>query len=447
MDSNNSRREFIKKVSLGTAAFAIGGMGLTASSYKRIMGANDRINVAVIGLGRRFGAYTNAIATKNNKIQLMYLCDPMKSQREKASAEFSKVLDYKFKTEEDIFKVMADKEVDAVFIATPDHWHTPGTLLALAGGKHVYVEKPSGHNPREGELLIEAQKKYNKVIQLGNQQRSAPESIEIIKEIHGGVIGTPYRAQAFYSNGRARVPHPKAAPVPNGLNWDLFQGPSPRKAYMHDTFDYNWHWYGWDFGTAEMGNNALHELDIARWALQVEYPDKVYVDANKNHFVDDGWDMYDTMEATYKFGNKTILWDGKSRNAYNTYGSDRGTIIYGTEGSVFVDRNGYKLFGRDGKLIRDNQSANKEGGVQLGGGGDMSDLHVVNFFDTIRGNAVQHSPIIEGAKSTLLCHLANISYRTNSSLECDPQTGHILNNEKAMNLWSRAYEKGYEPKV
>ncbi|MDA3927742.1 MAG: Gfo/Idh/MocA family oxidoreductase, partial [Prolixibacteraceae bacterium] len=226
------------------------------------------------------------------------------------------------------------------------------------------------------------------------------------------------------------------------------QGPAPRKAYKHNTWDYNWHWYGWDHGTAETGNNATHEYDVARWALQVENPEKVIVDADKYHWKDDGWTMYDTMDATLKYaGGKTIKWDGKSRNSHSTYGGGRGTIIYGTEGSVWVDRGGYKLFDRSGKLIRERKSGNSEGGTQLGGGGDMSTLHVQNFFNAIRGKEKQNSTIEEGVISTNMCHLSNIAARTGEVLECDPKTGMITNSKKAMKLWKREYEKGWEPKI
>ena len=442
----NSRRYFLKTSAVAAAGVTLGGLGFTAKSYARIVGSNDRLNVAIVGLGRRLGAFYEPIADKNSNVQLVYLCDVMQSQMTKAADSFSKHIDYTPKLEGDFFKVIADPSVDAVINATPDHWHAPGTWLATAAGKHVYVEKPCSHNPYEGELLIKAQKKFGKVIQMGNQQRSAPETIEIIRMIHEGIIGTAYLAQAFYTNNRGEVVVAKKAPVPEGLNWELWQGPAPRKAYEHDTWNYNWHWYGWDYGTAETGNNATHEYDIARWALQVEFPEKVIVDAEKYHWKEDGWTVYDTMDATFKFpGNKTIKWDGKSRNNYETFKAGRGTIIYGTEGSVWVDRGGYILYDRNGKEIRRNHSAGKEGGTQLGGGGDMSTLHVRNFFQAIRGKEKHRSPIDEGATSTLLCHLSNIAYRTGEVLECDTKNGHITNSAKAMKLWKREYEKGWEP--
>jgi len=307
--NRNSRRDFLKNASLGAAGLTLAGMGMSSRSYAAVSGSNDRLNVAIIGLGRRLGAYIPPIADKKSNVRLLYLCDVMQSQMEGARKRFSEAIDYPVKLEENFFKVIEDPQVDAVLIATPDHWHTPGTLLATEAGKHVYVEKPCSHNPREGELLVEARDKYGKVIQMGNQQRSSRESIEIIREIHQGVIGKAYMAKAFYSNDRGRVINPKRANPPKGLNWDLWQGPAPRKPYEHDTWDYNWHWYGWDYGTAETGNNAVHELDIARWALQVDFPETVMADEGKYHWVDDGWTMYDTMNATFRFpGDKVIQW-------------------------------------------------------------------------------------------------------------------------------------------
>jgi predicted dehydrogenase len=438
----NSRREFIKKSALTVGGLAL---GFSARSYANIIGANDRIHVAFMGCGRRVGAYYASLGSEFNT-QLTYICDVKKSQRDKVASELSSKLSYTPALEEDIRKVLNDKQVDAIFNATPDHWHAPATWMAMEAGKHVYLEKPASHNPREGELLIQFQKKYNKVIQVGTQQRSSDHTIEIIREIHNGVIGNPYKALAFYTNQRGRVPNPAKANVPDGLNWELFQGPAPREDYRHDAWDYNWHWYGWKWGTAETGNNATHELDVARWALQVDYPERVSVEASKQHFVDDGWEMYDTMYASFFFPkNKTIHWDGKSRNGMNTYGAGRGTIIYGTEGSVFVDRERYRLYDRDGKLVREKTAGGNEAGTALGGGGDMTDLHIQNFYDAIRGKAQVKAPIAEGVKSTLLCHLANISYRTGKSFDLDPVTGQSKDSE-SKKLWSREYAKGWEMK-
>ena len=448
---STDRREFIKKASAGALGIALTSSTLnamTAASYRNIIGSNDRINIAIQGLGRRLGAFYEPIGMKQNNVKLLYLCDVMKSQREKALESFSKVIDYKPNLENDIRKVLADKNLDAVIMATPDHWHTPGACMAMRAGKHVYLEKPCSHNPHENELVVAFQKKYNKVVQMGNQQRSSNESIEIINDIHNGIIGKAYKAIAFYTNSRGEVPLPVKAAPPQGLDWDLFQGPSPRKEYMHDTWDYNWHWYGWDFGTAEMGNNATHELDIARWALDVEYPEHVDVFSGKYQYPNDGWTMYDTMEANFHFAdNRLIQWDGQSRNGYDKYGKGRGTLIYGSEGSVMVDREGYTLYDLKGKVIKENiPSKGSEGGVALGGGGDLSTLHVTNFLDTIRGKSKLTSPIEEGAISQMLTHYANISSRIGKSFKVDSRNGKI-DDQDAMKLWKREYEKGWEPKL
>lgn len=440
------RREFLHKAALSAAGIMVGGATLSAKSYKQVIGANDRINVAVIGLGRRLGGFVGPISKKENNVNLVYLCDVMPSQLEKASKRFAEKIDYKPKLESDIRKVLADKDVDAIFNATPDHWHTPGSVMAMEAGKHVYVEKPCSHNMEENELIVQAMKKYNKVVQMGNQQRSAPHTIEIINDIHKGIIGTPYKAVAFYTNKRGRVPNQQKAAVPNGLNWELFQGPAPRREYTSETWNYNWHWYGWDYGTAEAGNNGTHEIDIARWALQVDFPKWVDVDAAKGQFLDDGWEMYDTMEATFKFdGNKSIKWDGRSRNGYDTYGYGRGTIIYGSEGSVFVDRNKYILYDRKGNVVKDYESEAKEAGTALGGGGNITSKHVENFYNTIRGEEKLAAGIADASVSMAMVHYANVAYRINKGFAIDKNGK--MNDRDAKKLWGREYENGWEVKV
>lgn len=435
---DQSKRDFLKKSTLGVAGLSIGGMGMTSKSYSSIIGANDRVNVAIAGLGRRVHAWTEPISLEESNARLVYLCDVMESRREDAAERFSEVIDYEPQLENDIRKVIEDPEVDAIINATPDHWHAPGTCYAVQAGKHVYVEKPCSHNPREGELLVEFQQAYDKVIQMGNQRRASQTTKDVIEEIHNGLIGEPYMAVASYVNDRGEVPVASKAPVPEGLDWDLFQGPAPRQEYVHNAWDYNWHWYGWKWGTAEAGNNGIHALDIARWAMNVEYPERVDVNAYKRHFPNDGWTMYDTMDATFTFpGNKVIKWDCKSRNRYDTYGG-QGPIIYGTEGAVRFDGSGYELYDREGELIRESAGDNADY--------DRATRHVLNFFEAIRGRASLNSPIDEGAKSTLLCHMANIAARTGKGFDANAQTGHIYDKD-AMKLWSREYEPGWEPSL
>ena len=444
-----TRRNFIAKTVLGGTALTLSNSAtaMAASSYNRIMGANDRLHIAIAGLGRRYGAYVEPIAQKENNVNLLYLCDVMESQRVNALKNFAENIDYTPKLENDIHKVLDDSQVDILINSTPDHWHTPGSILAMQAGKHVYVEKPCSHNMHENEILVQAAQKYNKVVQMGNQQRSSDHTAQIIQEIHDGIIGTPYKAVAFYNNSRGEVPVQTQAAIPQGLDWELWQGPAPRRDYTHKTWDYNWHWYGWNYGTGETGNNATHELDVARWALNVDFPMHAEVEAAKRHFLQDGWEMYDTMDATFRFKeDKIIKWDGKSRNGYDTYGAGRGTTIYGSDGAVFVDREKYILTDRTGKVIKTNQSASSEAGNTLGGGGDMSTTHMKNFFDTIRGKATLNAPIADASISMAMVHYANMAYRVGKGFDIDDKTGHIYDRD-AMQLWGREYAPGWQPKI
>lgn len=444
-----TRRNFITKSILGGAAVAVSGsaMAMPAKSYRKIIGANDKLNVAIAGLGRRVGAYIDPVALKQSNVELVYLCDVMRSQREKALKNFSERLDYTPKAENDIRKIIDDKKIDVLVNATPDHWHTPGSIMALKAGKNVYVEKPCSHNMDENEKLVEAASKYDRVVQMGNQQRSSSHTVEVIKAIHEGKIGKAYKAVAFYTNSRGKVTNQQKAAVPEGLDWELWQGPAPRRDYTDNTWDYNWHWYGWDYGTAEAGNNGTHELDIARWALGVDFPTYAEVEGHKRHFLEDGWEMYDTMKATFKFQeDKIIEWDGKSRNGYDTFGGGRGTIIYGSEGSVFVDRNKYEMYDRSGKQISSNKSDSKEAGTALGGGGDTTTAHMLNFFNTIRGKEKLNAPIDDASVSMAMVHYANMAYRINKGFSIDENSGKIYDRE-AMKLWGRTYEPGWEIKL
>jgi len=441
-----TRRDFVKRTGLISTGLAVGGVATSAKSYKNIPGANDRIRVGIIGLGRRLGAFTEPISKKENNVELLYLCDVMPSQLEKAAKRFSEGIDYKPKMENDLRKMLEDKKLDAVINAAPDHWHGPGSVLAMQAGKHVYVEKPVSHNMEENRLLVKAAKKYDRVVQAGTQQRSSLHTIEAINMIHDGAIGKTYKAVAFYTNRRGKVPIQKPAPIPGGLDWDLFQGPAPRREYTEETWNYNWHWYGWTYGTAEAGNNGTHEMDVARWALQVDYPKHVFVDGHKGQFPDDGWEMYDHIEATFRFkGNKTIVWDGRSRNGYDTYGNGRGVIVYGSEGSAFMNRGVSVIYDRRGDVVKELASDSTEAGTALGGGGSMSTRHVENFFETIRGNEKLRAPIDEIAISHAMVHLTNVAYRINEPFEVG-DSGMML-NRKAMKLWSRDYEPGWEVKL
>ncbi len=441
----DSRREFIKKTALSSAALSLGAMGLSAKSYSRIQGANDRIHYAIAGLHGRGKALLNAAAKAENT-SIGYLVD-VDERVFKDTIDMAKdITGQTPETMADIRKVLEDGDVDAVALATPDHWHAPMAIMAAQAGKHVYLEKPATHNPYEGELLVEVQKKTGKVIQLGNQQRSAPTSIEIVKEIHDGLIGEAYFGKAWYSNRRGPIGAGQKVAVPDWLDWELWQGPAPRRDYQDIWVHYNWHWF-WDWGTGEINNNALHELDICRWALDVKYPEKVTSSGGRFHY-DDDWEFYDTQVASYEFpDNKMITWEGKSCNPFQYYDRGRGSTIHGTEGTVLIDRNGYIVYDMDGNVVKSKEESEVSATLDTVGAGGLDDYHMANFLNAIRKGEKQHSPIDEGVVSTLLCHLGNIAQETGSTLRINTKNGKILGNGEAMLMWRRTYEPGWEPKV
>lgn len=438
-----TRRDLIKA---GGAALAIGAMGFTARSYGRILGANDRINIGVMGVNNRGKGLLHDFVKANNTA-VTHVCDVDTRALSMIRAAMDDAGQPKAKMGDDIRKQLEDKEMDALVIAAPDHWHTPAAIMAMQAGKHVYVEKPCGHNPREGELLVEAQQKYGKVVQMGNQQRSSPQTAELMNKIQRGELGDIYHVYTWYANNRGSIGNARNINVPEYLNWDMWQGPAPREDYTDLYVHYNWHWF-WQWGTGESCNNGAHELDIARWAIGGDFPERVDVDASRRFYRDDDWEMYDTMEARFTFaGDKTVVWEGHSCNKVEKFGRGRGTLIYGTKGHVIIDRPGYEIYDIDGNLKSENKIEQSNNTADLMGGGPLTTLHVDNFLSVLRGeNIKQSSPIDDGHKSTLMCHLANIAYRTGESLQCDSSNGKP-HSKAAQALWSREYQKGWDIKV
>lgn len=434
------RRSFIK-----TTAAAGLAMSVTGGASFATRAPSDKILVAVMGVNSRGHALARSFAAQPNT-EVLYVCDVDSRAVEKTSAAVEEIQGTKPKGVIDVRHALDDGDLDALVIAAPDHWHAPAAILGLKAGKHVYVEKPCGHNPHEGELLVAAQKKYNRVVQMGNQQRSGPVTIEVIDHIREGGIGRAYMARTWYANSRGSIGHGNQAPVPDWLDYELWQGPAPRTPYRDNVVHYNWHWF-WRWGTGESCNNGTHEIDIARWALGVEYPMRVQSSGGRYHF-DDDWEFYDTQMISYDFEDeKTITWEGRSCNPYPIEGRGRGTAIHGTEGTVIMDRNGYEIYDMDNKLIRKSDTGEDEATMDTRGGGNLTDRHIANFLRAIRSGEKQNSPIDEGHKSVLLCHLGNIAQATGQTLYLDQRNGHIVGNPQAMGLWSREYEPGWEPTI
>ena len=439
-----TRKEFIKTTVSGVAGLALTS-ALPVSAFANVLGANDTLNVAVMGVNSRGGYLAVKFAEAEN-VKITYICDVDQRAIDKTIQAVHEKYGYKPKGEKDIRKVLEDKRVDILVIAAPDHWHAPASIMALQAGKHVYVEKPCSHNPREGEMLVEAQRKYGKIVQMGNQQRSSYESIEAVQLIQEGIIGNAYYGKAWYANTRGSIGIGKPVPVPEWLDWDLYQGPAPRKEFKDNIVHYNWHWFR-NWGTGEILNNGTHEVDICRWALGVDYPEKVSSNGGRYQFQDD-WEFYDTQIASYDFAEgKTINWEGRSCNGNKLHNRGRGSIIYGTEGTAIIDRNGYEFYDKSDQLIKEAKAGTANATLNTTGGGDLEKLHIANFLNSIRLGEKQNSPIGQGNISVTICQLGNIAQEMGRSLQIDNLNGRILNDPDAMRIWGREYEKGWELKV
>jgi len=352
------------------------------------------------------------------------------------------------KAEGDFRKALEDKNLDLLIVTAPDHWHAPAALLAVSAGKHVYLEKPCSHNPNEGEMLVKAAAKHNKLLQMGNQRRSWPNVMAAIAELKAGVIGRPYYAKTWYTNNRESIGVGKVTDVPSWLNYDLWQGPAPRKDYKDNLIHYNWHWF-WHWGTGEALNNGTHMVDLARWGLGVDYPTRVTSAGGRYRYQDD-WETPDTQVIDLEFANNTLIsWEGRSCNGKNTEGSSVGVIFYGETGSLLIESgNSYKIYDLKSKLVKEVKNDIVANALdRTGPGMELDALHIRNFFDAIKRGAKLNSDILSGHQSTLLVQLGNISQRTGRALKIDPSNGRILNDKEAMKLWSREYEKGWEPKI
>ncbi len=426
------RRTFLS-LAAGAGAMAAGA---------RAYGANDRIVVAVMGAsrsnsGRNPGrGATLAIGMAGLPgAEVAYVCDVDEKHLAAAVADVSAKQSRAPQGVKDFRRILDDKSVDALVIATPDHWHAPAAILACAAGKHVYVEKPCSHNAREGELLVAAARKHKRVVQHGTQRRSWASHLEAIQAIRAGAIGKVLAAKCYYLfSDRQTIGKGKAAPVPGHLDWSLWQGPAPEREYRDNVVHYNWHWF-WHWGTSELGNNGVHVVDVCRWGLGVDYPVQVSSMGAKLRY-DDDQETPDTNAVAFKFENDALLtWEGKSWGGRTAADPAHQIAFFGDRGTLTISGSQYSIKDLSGAEVAKGSS-------------DAGDtVHLQNFLDGIRGSAPLHAEIEEGFKSTLLCHLGNISYRTGRTIRFDPKARAIAGDKEAMAFWSREYREGWEPKV
>jgi predicted dehydrogenase len=428
-----NRRRFLTTASTSFAAAHLSAAASTSLfAQQEQNAAPERIVVGVMGLSRGLDLAKDLLKMPN--VVIKYACD---TDEKRAASGVKRITEAGGapKPIQDFREMLDDKEVDAFFCAAPNHWHGPAAILGTRAGKHVYVEKPACHNPQEGEWMIASAEKYNKCVQVGNQRRSSPGFQAAIQKVHSGAIGNVYLARSFFNRMRGSIGTKTDSPPPASLNYDLWQGPAPRREFRENVVHYNWHWF-WHWGNGELGNNGVHALDICRWGLQVDYPIKTTSSGGRFCYKDDQ-ETPDTQTAEWVFeGGKQITYQGLSCTQHPP-----GPFVsfYGSEGSIEINlEGGFQLFDSKNKLVEESPDS---------GWGQAE--HIANFIEAARKNDPSglKQPILSGHQSTLLCHLGNIAYRTGRVIHTSASNGRISDQDIPDGLWRRDYDPKWESEI
>lgn len=447
------RREFIKTSLMGGAGIMIGGMGFSAKSYKSIPGANERINVAVIGIRGQGGTHINSWCKlkENRNVTLKTLCDTDEAEWAKALKSVADTGGGVPATEWDMNKVFADKDIHAVSFAVPNHWHALGTILACQAGKHVYVEKPASHNIFEGRKMIEAARKYKVRVQVGFQNRSISNVMDAMKFLHEGGIGDVYMARGLCYKPRASFGIAPDSTAPATLHYDRWLGPAPYRAYNEKRVHYNWHWH-WATGNGDTGNQGPHQFDIARWGLnKSEHPISVMSMGGIYGIspTECSQETPNTQTSMFKYKDGKMLefeTRGRFTNDESSVGIRIGNVFYGTDGYLELDGGTWKAFRKTekepfaGSKMAEKKTADPTFLAPPGG----TD-HYANFLDAIRSGKDEtlHCDINEGFHSSALPLLANISYRLGRGLKFNGETEKFVGDNEADTMLTREYRKPY----
>ena len=428
--TDQTRRAFLKQSGRASAAAAT---AVAWGGAVNAAGANDRIVVGAIGCG---GQGTSLASTFADAAKLAYVCDPDEQRRdqarqrtgaERAVADFRRLLD--------------DKSVDAVTVATPDHWHAPAAILACGAGKHVYVEKPQSHNFRESRLLVDAARRNDVVVQHGTQSRTNPIIVGAVQMMREGMIGDVLVAKAWNIQRRGNIGHATPSDPPPGVDYDTWVGPAEFVPYQSNRFHYHWHWW-YNFGTGDVGNDGTHEIDYARWGLGVEGLPATATGLGGKYFHDDDQQFPDTATSVFEWpgdgtvGNRRqLIFEMRLWDTCLPHNVDSGAEFYGTKGQLFCSKRGkVEVFGERGRPIENPQPKEPP---QL-----AVDDHRRDFLDAIRTGRRPNADVEIGHHSVALVHLANIATRLGRSLNVDVENEKIIGDEMANELLSRKYREG-----
>jgi predicted dehydrogenase len=436
-----NRRNFLKNTGSVGAALAAGSI-VKADSLKN--SPNGTIRMAVIGLRGR-GQTHYAEWSKLQNVEVATLCDVDEREFGKALTKMQKLSPKKPKTETDIRRVLEDKEIDAISIATPDHWHALATIWGCQAGKDVYVEKPTSHNIWEGRKMVEAARKYNRIVQSGMQNRSNKTVQAAMKFLHDGGLGDVYMAKGLCFKPRDTIGKKQNGPVPEGVHYDLWLGPAQYRPFNENRFHYNWHWF-WDYGCTDLGNQGPHQMDIARWGMNKhDYPVKIHCSGGYYAF-DSDQETPNTQIAALEFSDgKLIQFEVRGLYTNGENGITIGNLFYGSKGWMHLDGSTWRtFFGRKNEPGPSMES--KEGAadpMNLLGSGDTP--HFRNFIDAMRSRKIsdQNADIEEGHRSTVYCHLSNIAYRLGRQLQFDSNNECFVNDTQADGYLGRRYRAPY----
>ena len=430
-----NRRDFMQQTGIGVAATA--AVGWSASS--RAAGANERVRVGLIGCGGR-GRYDAGVFAARKDVEVVYVADPHKGRLAEAAKQFAGA-----KPTDDFRRMLDDKTVDAVINATPVHWHAPGTIVACDAGKHVYVEKPCSHNIREGRLMVEAARRNKRVVQHGTQVRSTSTITESVRLLHEGIIGDVLVARAWNIQRRAGSGKGKPSEPPAELDYDMWLGPAPRVPF-HGTVFSGWNWLR-HFGTGEIGNDGVHDIDYARWGLGVTtHPSHIaavggrYVYDNEAEFPDTQYVSFEYAAQGKSEKKRILIYEERLWSTNYPHNCDSGVEYYGTGGQMFLSRRG-----KIEVLLDRNQRKTIDVPLEA----QDTAAHVDDFIDAIRNGRKPHADAEIAHHTTSLCHLGNIAVRLGRSLHFDPQRERFVDDKEADGLLGRTYRKGHwaAPKV
>ena len=438
-----SRRDFI---ACGTKTAAMGAV-MSSVASGNVLGANDRINIAIIGIRSR-GMQHVREWLKIPGVHIATLCDPDENLFPERVKEIEELQGKKPKTEFDLRRIYEDRDIDAVSIATCDHWHALSTIWACQAGKHVYVEKPTSHNIWEGRKMVEAARKYNRIVSTGMQNRSIMGVKKAMKFLHDGGIGDIYMARALCFKPRNSIGKKPDAPIPKGVHYDLWLGPAPWRPFNPNRFHYNWHWF-WDYGCPDIGNQGPHQMDIARWGMKKNiYPKKVKSIGGYYAF-DSDQETPNTQVALFEYDDGTyIQFDTRGLYTNDENGIRIGNLFFGSKGWMHLKGNEWHTyFGRKNEpgpsYTREDEKEEAADPNNLAGAGSYP--HFVNFIDALRSNNWMKltADILEGHKSTTMIHMADISYRVGRELTFDSHSEQFVGDEQANGYLTRNYRHPY----